>query len=347
MPTEETTFVIGSFSQGAEEFPAAVVGSRAYDLREVLSGVRTTRDLFAEWDANLDAIGRFLSDQDSTGTFVGRALEDLRPLPPVLPVGAVIAAGANYREHVLQLAVAHKLGRSDATDEELRREAADEIDERARSGNPYVWAGVSSAVSGAQDDVHLPAVGDDVDWEVELGVIIARPGFGISVEDAAAYIAGYTICNDLSIRSLIPRRDVAMMGTDWFRSKNAPGFYPTGPYLKPARFVPDVSEMRIQLRLNGELMQDADADDLLFDIPQLISYVSAHVALQPGDMLITGSPAGNGSHYARFLRDGDVMEASITGLGTQRNSVRGPAGQLPPWYAARAEASATLPAATS
>jgi 2,4-didehydro-3-deoxy-L-rhamnonate hydrolase len=345
MPAAETTFVIGSFGLHGDDFPAAVVGSRAYDLRKVLPGIRATHDLFAEWDANLDAISRFLSEQDSTGRRAGHALEDLRPLPPVLPVGAVIAAGANYREHVLQLAVAHKLGRSDATDEQLRNEAADEIDERARSGNPYVWAGLSSAVSGAHDDVYLPAVGDDVDWEVELGVIISRPGFGISVEDAASYIAGYTICNDLSIRSLIPRRDVAMMGTDWFRSKNAPGFYPTGPYLKPARFVPNASELRIQLRLNGDLMQDADADDLLFDIPQLISYVSAHVALRPGDMLITGSPAGNGSHYGRFLREGDVMEASITGLGTQRNNVRGPTAQLPPWYAARA--AATSPTTTT
>lgn len=332
MPNDENVFSIGSFERDGVRFPAVVVDDLAYDLRTVLPDVRSTADLFADWDANLDEIGRFVADPARTPGPTAHPVAELRALPPVLPVGAVIAAGANYREHVLELAVAHKLGRHDATDTELRAEAANEIDERSRNGHPYVWAGLPSAVSGACDDVQLPEVGEDVDWELELGVVISRTGFAISVEDAPDYIAGYTICNDLSIRGLIPRKDIAMMGTDWFRSKNAPGFYPTGPYLRPARFVENASELRLELRLNGEVMQDAQADDLLFNIPQLIAYISAHVVLQPGDLLITGSPAGNGSHRGRFLRDGDVMEATITGLGTQRNVVRGRTGHLPPWY---------------
>ncbi|GAA1996532.1 fumarylacetoacetate hydrolase family protein [Microbacterium pumilum] len=332
MPGTVDPFSIATFERDGQSIPVVVAGGRAHDLRTVLPDLIRTTDLFSQWDANLDEIARYLADHP-VGDDAGIDPSALRPLPPVQPVGAVIAAGANYREHVLQLSVAHKLGRSDATDEELRVEAAQEIDERARVGHPYVWAGLSSAVSGARDDIHLPEVGENVDWELELGVVISRPGFGISLEEAGDYIAGYTICNDLSIRSLIPRRDVAMMGTDWFRSKNAPGFYPTGPYLTPARFIDDVSELRIQLWVNGEIKQDATVDDLLFDVPQLISYVSAHVPLEAGDMLITGSPAGNGSHFGRFLQAGDIVEATITGLGTQRNAVIGRTGQLPPWYA--------------
>lgn len=324
-----TPFALATFAFEGRMFPAVVVDETAYDLRRVLPGVLTTGDLFRDWESKLDSIADRLSNPIG---LVPTRVHDLKPLPPVQPVGAVIAAGANYREHVLELAVAHKLGRSDATDDQLREEAAAETDERARNGHPYVWVGLTSAVSGAEDDVLLPAVGADVDWEVELGVIVAKDGYAISTDDAPSYIAGYVICNDLSVRSLIPRRDVAMMGTDWFRAKNAPGFYPTGPYLLPARFAGPAEDLRIHMTLNGTVMQDATAEDLLFDVPQLISYVSSHALLRAGDMLITGSPPGNGSHWGRFLRDGDVMEATISGLGRQRNVVRSQADGAPPWY---------------
>jgi len=108
------------------------------------------------------------------------------------------------------------------------------------------------------------------------------------------------------------------------RSKNHPTFFPTGPYLVPAAFVPDPHNLDISLALNGKVMQKGHTGDMIFNIPKLISYISSLIALRPGDMIITGSPQGNGSHWGRFLRDGDVMESTITGLGTQRNEVRGP-----------------------
>ena len=137
--------------------------------------------------------------------------------------------------------------------------------------------------------------------------------------------AGYTICNDLTTRSLVPRRDIPMMGTDWMRSKNHPTFFPTGPYLVPARFVPDPQNLEISLSLNGKVMQKGHTSDMVFGVAKLISYISSLVALRPGDLIITGSPQGNGSHWGRFLQDGDVMESTITGLGRQHNLVRGPA----------------------
>ena len=106
------------------------------------------------------------------------------------------------------------------------------------------------------------------------------------------------------------------IGTDWYRSKNAPGFLPTGPFLVPAPFV-DPTDLNVRLELNGDVMQDASTSDLLFDIPALISGASQTMPLLPGDILLTGSPAGNGQHWKRFLRDGDVMTGSIEGLGTQ------------------------------
>lgn len=335
-------FKLGTFEAGGEQFPGAVFGDKVVDLRTVLSGVTRIGDLFADWDAHLDRIGSI--DPAAAG---GRPLEGLKLLPPVQPVGTIIAAGANYREHVIQMSVAHKLGAEGADAQQLAADAAAEIDERGRTGDPYVWTGIPSAVCGAHDDVQLPDVGGNIDWELELGVVIGRKAHRVAAKDAFDYVAGYTIVNDVTARALVPRNDIAMMGTDWFRSKNQPTFFPTGPYVVPTRFVPDPTKLRIRLSLNGQVMQDALADDLLFDIPSLIAYASSVAVLQPGDVLITGSPAGNGSHWGRFLADGDVMEAEISGLGTQRSVVRGPSGQLPPWYMDRPVAVAAAGGAAS
>ena len=328
-------FAIGTFENDRECFPGFVVGGDVHDLRAVFPGISVTSELFDNWDANLDTIERLVSDQFALAELTSWNVDLLRVHPPVQPLGPILAAGANYREHILQMSVAHKLGRSDATDEELWAEAAEENDRRRKHGDPYVWTGIPSAISGPFDDVQLPEFGEDIDWELELGVVIRKPTHHVDVENAMDAIAGYVIVNDISARSLVPRPDVANIGTDWFRSKNQPTFFPTGPWLVPARYVTDLSALRIELRLNGKVMQDSTTDDMLFDVPQLISYISSYAILRPGDLLITGSPAGNGSHWKRFLSDGDVMEGTITGLGAQRNNVRGKTGLLPPWQQSR------------
>ena len=178
------------------------------------------------------------------------------------------------------------------------------------------------------DDVPLvlPSYSEVHDWELELAVVISAEAFHVSRENAMAHVAGYTIINDITTRDLVFRKDMKEIGTDWYRSKNAPGFLPTGPFLVPAPFVEPTS-LNVRLELNGDIMQDASTSDLLFDIPALISGASQTMPLLPGDVLLTGSPAGNGQHWKRFLRDGDVMTGSITGLGTQvvRCLAEGPA----------------------
>ncbi|WP_324650623.1 fumarylacetoacetate hydrolase family protein [Georgenia sp. H159] len=333
-----TSFAICTVELDGSMVPGMVDGDSFHDVRLALPAVRTTSDLFADWESNLDLLTAYLAAPAAApqSLEVLRTAGRLRVLPPVQPVGPVLAAGANYRAHIIEMSVAHKLGEDGASDAQLREDAATEIETRVRTGDPYVWTGIPSAVCGAYDDVQLPDVGGDVDWELELGVVIGRRAHRVSVEDALQYVAGYTIVNDLTARTLVPRADMAKIGTDWFRAKNQPGFFPTGPVVVPARFVPDPSDLRLELRLNGRLMQDATTADLAFDVPSLISYASSVAILQPGDLLITGSPAGNGSHWKRFLRDGDVMEATITGLGMQRTVIRAASGVLPPWQASRA-----------
>lgn len=315
----QTTFALGTFSDGpSTPFPGIVVDGRVHDTQAVLPAAASTSQLLADWETSLQAL-QALADAPADE---GRPVGELTVLAPVQPPGQIIAAGANYREHVIQITVAHRLGQADATEEELREQAAREMDERAAHGEPYVWVGVPSAIGGPYDDVVLPSLGENHDWELELGVIIGRETREVSREEALDHVAGYTICNDLTTRSLVPRPEIPMMGTDWMRSKNQPGFYPTGPYLVPARFVPDPQNLDITLRLNGKVMQKGNTNDMIFGVAALISYVSHRVVLRPGDMVITGSPQGNGSHYGRFLRAGDVMESEITGLGTQRTVCR-------------------------
>jgi 2-keto-4-pentenoate hydratase/2-oxohepta-3-ene-1,7-dioic acid hydratase in catechol pathway len=162
----------------------------------------------------------------------------------------------------------------------------------------------------------LPARSETHDWELELAVVIGREAFQVTPEQAMEHVAGYTIVNDITTRDLVFRPDMKEIGTDWYRSKNAPGFLPTGPFLVPASAV-DSSDLRITLELNGEVKQDSTTADLLFGIPRLISVASQTTALLPGDLLLTGSPPGNGQHWKRYLRDGDVMTGTIEGLGSQ------------------------------
>ena len=306
-------FALGTFNAGIAPFPGIVIDDTVYDARQVVPHL-TVATLLADWEASLPA----LTAAAARPVGGGISLSGLRVLPPVTPPGQLFAAGANYRQHVIQMAVAHRLGAEGADPEQLAAAAAAEIDERKKHGEPYVWSGIPSSISGAYDDVILPGGWDDHDWELELGVVIGRRARHVPVADALDYVAGYTICNDLTTRSLVPRKDIPMMGTDWMRAKNFPTFFPTGPFLVPATFVPDPLNLRIQLRLNGETMQDSNTGDMIFGPAELISYISRFAELRPGDMVITGSPPGNGSHWGRYLHPGDVMECEIDGLGVQR-----------------------------
>ncbi len=190
---------------------------------------------------------------------------------------------------------------------------------------------------GAEDEISLPADSDQSDWELELAAVIGRPGRRVPAEEALDLVAGYTIANDLTSRDALARWDAGTLGIDWLAGKNAPTFLPVGPLLVPAAFVDDPQELRIKLTVNGRTMQDESTADMLFDVAQLISYVTTITEVRPGDIVLTGSPAGNGASHGIFLAPGDLMEGSVTGLGTQRNRC---VAETPPPGAARAVRSA-------
>ncbi|MBB2914242.1 2-keto-4-pentenoate hydratase/2-oxohepta-3-ene-1,7-dioic acid hydratase in catechol pathway [Streptosporangium becharense] len=314
-------FALGTFSSGnGPAFPGLVTGDRVLDLRTVPAlgappddGGLTTRTLLERWDDALPLL------HAAGGSADGRWLPSagLRVHAPVEP-RQILQSGANYRTHVIDLAVAHE-PEGGRPAEQVRAEVAAMMDRRAAEDQPYVFVGLPSAVTGPYDDVVIPAWCAKPDWELELAAVIGRPAFRVPVERAADHVAAYTIANDLTARELVFRRDMPEIGTDWLRAKNAPTFTPLGPYLVPSAFVADPGDLQVTLRLNGEIMQDESTKDMIFDVARLVSYVSQTVELLPGDLVLTGSPAGNGMHWGRLLEPGDVMEGTITGLGLQRN----------------------------
>jgi 2-keto-4-pentenoate hydratase/2-oxohepta-3-ene-1,7-dioic acid hydratase in catechol pathway len=234
----------------------------------------------------------------------------------------VFCSGANYKKHVIDLIVDEGGGPAseNMTPEERRAWATKMMDDRAANGFPYMFTKPVSAITGAQDNIVLPPHAKAPDWELELGVVIGRKARHVSKIEALNYVAGYSIVNDITNRDHVFRRDaVKAMGTDWVAAKGSPTYLPFGPYLVPSAFVPDPQTLQLTLKLNGEIKQDESTADMIFDVARQIEYLSSLVELWPGDVICTGSPAGNGTHYKRFLREGDVVESTITGLGMQRN----------------------------
>jgi 2,4-diketo-3-deoxy-L-fuconate hydrolase len=213
--------------------------------------------------------------------------------PPLAGIGKIIGVGLNYRDHA----------------EECRLPLPTE---------PTLFLKPTSALSGPDDDVPMPLDGRDLDWEVELAVVIGRPGVYIGERDSLDHVAGYCVGIDFSEREFQFRR-----GGQGFKGKSADGFGPLGPWLVPASAVSDPAALTLRLAVNGETRQDGRTADMLFSVPQLIAYVSRFMSLQAGDVILTGTPAGVGMGRTppTYLRVGDTVEATIEGLGTQRHVV--------------------------
>lgn len=322
-------FSLGTFSrEDGRRFAGLCFGERVLPLEAVHDEAlrcgaewpaeASVLDLLQDWTQNL-AVLRTLVRQLSGEHGACAAMSTFRVHAPVDLPRQVLCTGANYRKHVVDLTLDMGVGPPGLEGDALRKWAEEMMDERLATGEPYVFSKLPSAITGAFDPVLLPPSTQKPDWELELAVIIGRPARSVRREDALDYVAGYSVVNDISARDLIARTDYKMLGTDWLRSKSPPTFMPFGPTLVPACFVPNPQKLRIMLKLNGQTMQDESTSDMLFDVARQIEYISSHVELWPGDLIATGSPAGNGTHYNRFLRGGDVMDSEIEGLGKQRN----------------------------
>jgi len=224
----------------------------------------------------------------------GRPREGAAPVPaagadfaPVVPrPGKIICVGLNYRAHILE------------TGRELPE-------------YPTLFAKFADTLTGARDDLVLPSVSEKVDWEVELGVIIGRPVYRASVDEAEAGIAGYTVVNDVSMR------DWQRRTLQWLQGKMFERSTPTGPYLVTADEVGTAPDLEVRCEVDDVVMQQSRTSDLLFGAAEIVAYASQAVTLRPGDLIATGTPGGVGNARKPpvYLRPGNVLRTWIEGLG--------------------------------
>ena len=188
------------------------------------------------------------------------------------------------------------------------------------SEHPILFMKANSAITGPNDDVVMPRGSTKTDWEVELGVVIGKAAKYVSEEDALDYVAGYCLCNDVSERHF----QTSLTG-QWTKGKSCDTFGPTGPWLVTRDEVADPQNLDMWLDVNGKRMQTGNTKTMIFTVAQVISHLSQLFTLHPGDVISTGTPPGVGMGIKPepvYLKDGDVMELSIQGLGVQRQNVR-------------------------
>lgn len=233
--------------------------------------------------------------------------EAWRLAPPVPNPGKIIAVGRNYMDHVRE-------------GQEIWKKRGKTV---AIPDHPNAFAKFPSSLTGPHDEIRLPDGLDDVDYEVELAVIIGAPARDVAAEDALGHVAGYAICNDVAARGIQRREMESQIGITL--SKNFPTFAPMGPWLTTAEAVRDPQALRVTLDVDGEVRQDASTADMIFPIAELVSYWS-RTGLDRGDILITGTPSGvalaRDEPERYYLRPGQTVTARIEGLGELRNPIR-------------------------
>lgn len=179
---------------------------------------------------------------------------------------------------------------------------------------PILFSKAPNCIVGPNDNVIKPVGSTKLDWEIELAFVMGKKAYNVSEEDALSYVAGYTICNDVSERSW------QIEGTgQWLKGKSAPTFGPLGPWLVTRDEMPDTSDLAMQLTVDGKVMQTGSTKTMIFSVAYLVSYISKFMELQPGDVITTGTPPGVGMGMKPpvYLEVGQKVELSIAGLGTQ------------------------------
>lgn len=226
----------------------------------------------------------------------------LAPIPR--PARNIFCVGKNYHEHAAEFA------RSGFDTSAAKGETA--------PAWPVVFTKPPSAVIGPEAPIlRFAALTAQLDYEAELAVVIGRPGRGITRDAALSHVFGYTIVNDVTARDLQQRH------RQWFLGKSMDSHCPMGPWIVTADAIPDPAGLELRCRVNGELRQQANTRDLIFDIPTIIATLSAGITLQPGDIIATGTPAGVGIGFdpPRFLEPGDRVSIEIDAIGTLSNPV--------------------------
>ena len=238
----------------------------------------------------------------------GIPLAQAKLLAPILYPGALYCAGANYWDHLEEMA-------------EIAKRVTGKAPAMTKAKDPYFFMKTAAgSIIGTGTPARLPPFSQQVDWEAELGVVIARRTRNIPEERALDAVAGYLIVNDLSARDLM-KREGSPFGMDWVGQKCFEDAAPMGPWLTPAAYVSDPNNLAIKLWVNGVLKQNSNTARLVHNIAEQIAYLSRHITLNPGDVIATGTPAGVGMPRGEFLKAGDEVRIEIDSCGELVNKM--------------------------
>jgi len=258
-------------------------------VRVGLAGIADVAGLFADWDTSRAALDRAAGQLAAADIITGPRLS------PLLYPGKILCAGANYFDHLAEMGMP----------------GAKKADQRLF----FFMKPPRNAVVGEGDTVCMPIDTQAFDWEVELALVIGKRARNVSVEAAMSHIAGYTVAIDFSARDH-NRAPETFYKLDWVAGKANDTCCPLGPRFVPASAIANPQDIGLRLSVNGEMKQDGRSTDMIFSIAEQIATASRIMTLDPGDLILTGTPAGVGVPKGTFLKVGDKVEASIDGIGT-------------------------------
>jgi len=288
---------------------ALVVGEKVFDAAELTGNAvdASVVGLLEDWNA---ASTRLKAAAIKAGKTDGIALAEAKLLAPVRWPPAIYCAGANFTDHMLEMAKVQNI--------------APEPDPKSVGLKPWHFIKASRTLADPDKTVALPTYSKMVDWEAELAAVIGRPARNVSVAEALNHVAGYTVGNDLSARDLTKRTpvpDSSPFKFDWLGQKNFDDACPLGPWIVPAEDIPDPQNLAIKLWVNDVIKQDSHTSKMIFSLAEQIAHISSRLTLHPGDLILTGTPAGVGLARKEFLKAGDVVKVWVEGVGTLTNTM--------------------------
>ena len=325
MPSAQTVtpYKLGMFEQNGRSFVGLVLSNDTLvvDLsRANVSAPATLKQLIAGWDAKMGTALAALAAKPSSPI----PIKQLKTLPPIPDPSVLLNAAVNYSEHGIEM-----------TGQATTAASADKVDPKVALGipsywtrkpgdprhNPYYFMKAPTSITGNGDPIVLPPGRTQIDWECELNIVIGKTAKRVKAENAAEYIFGYTLDNDVSDRG---GRADGRHGSDWMLGKSHDTFFPMGPYIVPRQFVPDPQKLAIKFSLSGKVMQDSNTDRMTHNVYELVEFASHMLTLKPGDMISSGSPAGVGTARGTpiYFKDGDTSTCTIESIGTLDNPVR-------------------------
>jgi 2-keto-4-pentenoate hydratase/2-oxohepta-3-ene-1,7-dioic acid hydratase in catechol pathway len=301
-----TSYFLVSYQSPKGPRAGIVVGESVFDVEALTrkAPYATVLGILNDWRRAEGALRRAV-ESATRRRMKGQPLARAKLLAPVLWPSAIYCAGANYTDHMLEMARLQNIPPAP--------------DPHAVGLKPWHFIKAPRTVVGDKATIKLPATSNAIDWEAELGAVIGRAAKNVPVEKALDYVAGYTIANELSARDLGRRPqlpDQSPFKFDWVGQKCFDDACPLGPWIVPARNINDPQNLGIKLWVNDVLKQDSNTSQMIFSLAEQIAHLSSRITLHPGDIILTGTPAGVGAARKEFLKRGDVTKVWIEGIGT-------------------------------